>query len=129
MTSINRFDPTLAYLRKAIADRASSGKAKAGANQLTGETAPLASKEKKAQIQRRIRERLLPLDLSQPADQEKGATIFLETVLANEFGVDLLDDPAFYTMVVDVRDVMLADTVTQQNLVNMLVDLKDSNQA
>lgn len=126
MTSINRFDRALETLRQTLAER--SGKNTAASNSRQSQEAGRAGATNRTQqIRRRIKDRLASLDLAQRADQEKGATIFLETVLGNEFGAELLEDPAFYNLLADVRNTMFADQGTQINLVAMLIELKGSN--
>ncbi|TCS37734.1 hypothetical protein EDC30_10326 [Paucimonas lemoignei] len=126
MTSINRFDRALETLRQALAERPGKNAA-AGKSSQGREVGRAAASNRTQQLRRRIKDRLASLDLSQRAGQEKGATIFLETVLGNEFGAELLEDPAFYNLLADVRNTMFADQGTQKDLVSLLMELKGSN--
>lgn len=127
MTSINRIDRALTTLRQVLSERAAALKTASPATQNTGAASQAARSDRTRQVRRRIKERLAALDLSQAADQERGTAIFLETVLANEFGTELLADPGFYNLMADVKSAMLADPDTQRDLVSMLVELKDSD--
>ncbi len=125
MTSITTLDSTLAALRKTVAERAAAKKS-AGVGQQKTDAVPTGKTEKAQQVRQRIRNRLAGLDLSQPQQQEKAATVFLETVLANEFGAELLEDPVFHDLLAEVRNAMLADQATQKDFLTMLTELRDS---
>jgi hypothetical protein len=122
MTSITRIDRAINTLRQALTDRAAEG------NRVSPHGAPAAGKlDKRArsrQVQERIKKGLAGLDLTTAADQERGVSIFLENVLANEFGTELLNDPAFHNLMADVRHAMLSDENTQKDLLNMLQQLQ-----
>ncbi len=127
MTSINKLDRSLTTLRKILSERAATRGAGTERSEARNVNAT-AGNEGAKQVKLRIKNRLADLDLTQPQQQERAATIFLGTVLANEFGNELLDDPAFHDLLADVRSAMLGDAETQKNLLAMLNELKDSDQ-
>lgn len=60
------------------------------------------------EIQRRVAERIKALNADGERDN-KAVEIFLESVLAWEFGDELLEDPGFHELMRDVRDSMTQD--------------------
>lgn len=125
MASITRIDRAITTLRQQLTARSATGKSVMP--QDTPELRQIEKNERSRQVRQRIKKGLAGLDLTLTSDQERGASIFLETVLAEEFGTELLSDPAFHNLMADVRTAMLADKNTQKDLVSMLVELKDSS--
>ncbi len=125
MTSINRLDRALSTLRQVLAERTVAHKPVL--RQDVPELNQAEKSDRSKQIKQRIKKGLAALDLTQSSDQERGASVFLETVLADEFGSELLADPAFYNLLSDVRNSMLADQNTRRDMVSMLVELKGSD--
>jgi hypothetical protein len=124
MSSITRIDRAITTLRQQLIERSATGK-----SVMPQDTPGLRQTEKNErsrQVRQRIKKGLAGLDLTLANDQERGASIFLETVLADEFGTELLSDPAFHNLMADVRTAMLADKSTQKDLVSMLIELRDS---
>lgn len=128
MTSINRLGRALTTLRQVLSERSGI---QAGITNSNHEGTPVINQavrnDKTRQIRRRIKERLSALNLSQSADQERGTAIFLEMVLTDEFGTELLEDPSFYNLLADVKGAILSDQETQKDFLSMLVDLRDSD--
>jgi len=122
MTSINRIDRALSILRQALAEHSATGQA------VLHPDARLVNRTDKSSKQ--LRERIIPglaaLDLTRTPDQERGVAIFLETVLANEFGAALLSDPVFHNLMADVKKAMFADKNTHRDVVSMLSQLQES---
>lgn len=124
MTSINRLDRTLNILRRALSERAG---AKGGerASSVTPHLELASQLESTKQVRQRIKTKLTELDLKEPEHQERAATIFLETILANEWGMQIIEDPRFYDMLAEIRSIMLSDTETQKDLLQVLNEIKD----
>ena len=72
-----------------------------------------------------LRSRLKSLP-AEDLKSDKAHAIFLEAVLTWEFGVDLLNDQEFYTMVDNLKDTMTKDAKLKQMIDSALMDLVDS---
>ena len=67
-----------------------------------GESAP-------ADVQGLVLRRVLAIDPNDPERQRKAFRIFLESVLTDELGVELINDPAFHRVVDTVQKTMEQD--------------------
>lgn len=59
-------------------------------------------------LQQRISARLGAIDASDPDRISKGLRVFLEAVLLEEFGSDVVGDPAFQTLLASVQELMMS---------------------
>lgn len=62
-----------------------------------------------ADLQGLVLRRVLAIDPGDPDRQRKAFRIFLESVLTDELGVDLINDPAFHRVVDTVQQTMEQD--------------------
>ena len=122
MDPINSINQLMAALRRQMAERgerssrSSDTASSSAARKSTPRQSTKASLEK---IQRRIGQRLQHLQ----ADERRGSPgtqIFIESILAWEFGEDVLTDPRFGDLVANVRETMAEDPALQQNLERLL---------
>lgn len=63
---------------------------------------------KLGRLQRRITDRLVAIEPSDPDRYAKGLRVFLELVLVEELGSDLIEDPAFVDLLASVHGSMLS---------------------
>lgn len=59
-------------------------------------------------LQQRISARLSAIEASDPDRISKGLHIFLEAVLLEEFGNEVVGDPAFQTLLASVQELMMS---------------------
>lgn len=120
MTSIHRIDHSISSLRKLLSkNRSTNQNFEIGGTEHKGQ--PQAETEA---LKTHIRNQLLELDLTNPDHQISAATIFLEAVLTNEYGCEIKQSAGFYNLLADVREAMLTNPLTRQELVTALSDLK-----
>ena len=124
MTSIHKLNHALSVARQTLTElRAQKGAL----------TAPVPVPntaqgiERTSNVRRKMKERLRALDFAKNEDRERGAVVFFETILADEFGAELLADPAFYNLLADIKKTILADPETHTKFFDMLGDVKGSD--
>jgi hypothetical protein len=125
MDSINPLNQLMQALRQQMAAQAQ--KTERGAKQNTnGQSAttpnPNSVKISLDQVQTRIRERIKQFDPEQ-RDSEQAAQIFVESILAWEFGEDALQDPRFQDISREVRKTMANDPTTWERFSGLLRSL------
>ncbi|MBC7381183.1 MAG: hypothetical protein H7346_27610 [Burkholderiaceae bacterium] len=121
MLPINPLDRALGALRKTLGGRAGSGPGPTGRPGAAPQ--PAGSKAQGgavAKLQVRVRQAVAHVDLTTEAGQQQAVRVFLETALSEEFGADVLNDPAFADLVESVKDTMMGDRGTRQILLAML---------
>jgi hypothetical protein len=123
MSPVDRLSHVLNTLRKSAIKSTTSRKA---ASTSIGRLTTADAQENGHEIRRKIGVKLQGLDLSIAEHQDKAATVFLEAVLTNEFGMDLLTDPTFRDLLNKVRSDMLSDTDAHKSLLNLLATIRDS---
>lgn len=77
-------------------------------NRPAGARAPAAAPAQ-APMGSLISQRVRALDPDDPKRNSKAFRIFLESVLLSEFGMELINDPAFYSLVDQVQQQMAQD--------------------
>lgn len=106
MPSINSVQHIVAAIRTEMASGMASGVARAPKRNTRGKSTP-------AQVSRMVElisQRVAALDPADPQRGRKAFRIFLESVLLQEFGEGLMNDPAFYAMVEQVHSRMEQDS-------------------
>jgi len=104
MTTIGPVQQIVATIRAEMGARIAAGVAPKRAGTSAGTGTAAARKRSSALVAERVRA-LDPLD---PDRGRKAFRIFLESVLLAELGEELINDPAFYTMVDQVQRTMEA---------------------
>lgn len=93
-------------LRRQIAAQKSDSRNRSAGRQGVAGSAP--TRAPMQALRTRIHERITGLDIS-GADRRTAGRVFLESVLAWEFGDDLIGDPRFDEMLREVHDTIDAD--------------------
>jgi transposase len=90
---ISRLNPALELLRQRLAEQAQ--RLESPAKGVTGRTgsAAAAPKEQTSSLKQRLSERLAAVDAADPQRDRKRRRVFIESVLASEFGEALHNDP------------------------------------
>lgn len=125
MDPINGINQLMAILKRQLAERGertarNSNTQTSNSPRKTGPRTP--AKTSPEEIQRRIGQRLRNLD---PDDRfgNRGTQVFIESILAWEFGDEVLTDPRFGDLVANVRETMAEDPALQQSLQRLLNNL------
>jgi len=87
---VNRLNQMMEVLRREMAE--SAARADTGKTQGAKTQAPVTPKPAMQELRTRLHERLRSLDPADPRRLHKARRVFFETVLAQEFGNDLLLD-------------------------------------
>ncbi len=104
---------SLSKLMEALRQRMSEAPARLNRQARGARSQPATPKRKTEkppidEIQRRVAERIKALNEESERDN-KAVDVFLESVLAWEFGDELREDPGFHELVREVRDSMTQD--------------------
>ena len=122
MTTTTRLQQILAQIRTNLSGRSSAGgKAAAPARGQHPETQSRASIE---ELQAQIGAGLAALDIASPQGKRQARRVFLESVLLNEFGVTLANDPRFTEIVRGVQDSFEQEQALLAQLDAVLEDLR-----
>jgi len=106
VTTVDSTSRFLAQIRTQVA--AVARKAPRG-NAAQGKTAATGSDSTPRDIDSLVLTRVLTIDPDDPKGRRKAFRIFLETVLSDELGSELLNDPAFYRIIDDIQATMEQD--------------------
>lgn len=105
MSGINPVDQLAQLIRQQLAARGAQSRSRpAGTG---GAGAPAAAAPRSARDL--VAARVAALDPDEPQSERLAFRIFLESVLLDELGSQLMDDPAFYQMVTDIHTRMEGD--------------------
>lgn len=107
MSGIDSISQIVAALRTQLAQGAGAAPAKPRKATSRG-----GSEKSNRSISKLIAQRVKSLRPDDPNRGKKAFRIFLESVLLNEFGEQLIDDTVFYQMVDEIQEVMEADIRT-----------------
>lgn len=105
MAAISNVQQIVASIRAEMAQRVGAGDLAAAAPKRRARAKPAAP----AQTRSLISQRVQALDPADPQRGRKAFRIFLESVLLNELGGELINDNAFYQMVDHVHQTMEQD--------------------
>jgi hypothetical protein len=122
MTAIGGVQHIVAAIRAEISSRAQAGapgRAGTPARQARAKPAPAS------RMGRLINQRVKALDPDDPQRGRKAFRIFLESVLLDELGEDLINDHSFYQLVDQVQQAMEADPRTSQAIGKAVAVLLD----
>lgn len=126
MDSINRLNRVMEILRRQIADSArhleSPHKASASTTLARSKPAAQAPVE---ELKRRITERLRTVESSDPRREQKVRRVFLESVLAWEFGDNLLQDSRIDDLLDNIQETISASTDVSRQLDELLAQLRN----
>jgi hypothetical protein len=89
---ISRLNPTLELLRQRLAEQAQRLDSPAKGGTPRAGSAPRATGQEKT-LRQRLNERLAAVDAADPQRDRKRRRVFIESVLASEFGDALQNDP------------------------------------
>jgi hypothetical protein len=122
MDPINRLDQIMRVIGQQMSERAA--RLEAGGKPLPAGT-PLRLTRRPAltALKSKVQERLKALDPHDPRRPEKARRIFLESVLAWQFGTDLMLDRGFAEIVSGVQEALRADPQVDARLGELLRDL------
>lgn len=109
MSSINSVQQIVATIRTEMANRVKAGGARAAGAASRRNTHAKAKPDVPAQMGSLISQRVKALDPDDPKRERKAFRIFLESVLLNELGAELINDHDFYQMVDQVQETMEQD--------------------
>jgi hypothetical protein len=129
MEPVSRLNKLLEVLRQKQATTQSdkttgSNRSESASKSETGKTGATHSRDIE-KLKSAIKSRLKSLP-SEDIQSDKAHAIFLEAVLTWEFGMDLLNDPEFYTLVNDLKDSMSQDDSLKQKIDSTLKELVNS---
>jgi hypothetical protein len=101
---VNRLNQMMEVLRREMAE--SAARAETGKTQptKTGPQAAVAGKSGMQELRTRLHERLRALDPADPRRLQKAKRVFFETVLAQEFGNELLLDRRLDDMLDSIQE-------------------------
>jgi len=121
MDPIHGLNQILEILRRQLSAR-SSRTPQAGPSAAPGTTKRSPSRISTEEMRRRLSERIAALD---PADQKakKGAQVFVESILAWQFGEELLHDPEFPDMSREIQNAMTSDPAVWRRFQALLGEL------
>jgi hypothetical protein len=113
VTTIDSTSRFLAQIRSrvaAVARQSSIGRKTADGAAIAGKESPPRD------VQGLILRRVLAIGLDDPDRRRKAFRIFLESVLSDELGRELINDPAFHRIVDDVQTTMERDAALRPAL-------------
>jgi hypothetical protein len=90
---ISRLNPTLELLRQRLAEHARRLDSPGKGATARADSASAARQDRTARLQKRVADRLKAVDAADPQRERKQRRIFIESVLALEFGDALQADP------------------------------------
>jgi len=122
MDPINRLDQIMRVIGQQMSERAA--RLEAGGKPLPA-AAPtrLARRPALTALKSKVQERLKALDPDDPRHPEKARRIFLESVLAWQFGNELMLEPGFAEIVSGVQEALRAHSQADARLGELLRDL------
>jgi hypothetical protein len=107
---VNRLNQMMEVLRREMAEsaaRAETGKAQTSKS---GTQPQVAAKQGMQELRSRLHERLRTLDPADPRRLHKARRVFFETVLAQEFGNDLLLDSRLDDMLDSIQETISSNS-------------------
>ena len=127
MDSINRLNRMMEILRRQIADSAqhleSPHKASSSTKLARSKPAAQAPVE---ELRRRVTERLRTVDPGDPKREQKARRVFLESVLAWEFGDSLLQDRRIDDLLDNIQETLSASADVSRQLDELLAQLNNA---
>lgn len=125
MDPINSINQLMAILKRQMTERGEPSARNTGpSNTSTTQNDARRSTTKPGpeEIQRRIGQRLRNLE---PGERlgNRGTQVFIESVLAWEFGDDVLADPGFGELVASVREILVDDPDLQKSMQRLVEQL------
>jgi hypothetical protein len=122
MDPINRLDQIMRVIGQQMSERAA--RLESGGKPLpTGAPPRLTRRPALTALKSKVQERLKALDPHDPHRPEKARRIFLESVLAWQFGNELMLDRGFAEIVSGVQEALRADPQVDARLGQLLRDL------
>lgn len=83
------------------------------------------SKPTLSELRGHIGKRILAINPDDPRRHQKAVRVFLETVLLNELGAGLINDPRFYDLVTEVQSAMEGDESLKGDLYALIGPMLD----
>jgi hypothetical protein len=121
MDPINRLDQVMQIIGQQMSERAA--RLEAGVKHAPSNPAARARRPSLTALKTKVRERLESLEPDDPRRGEKARRIFLESVLAWQFGNELLLDRGFEDIVTGVQEALRANPAVDARLGRLLRDL------
>jgi hypothetical protein len=122
MDPINRLDQVLQVIGRQMSERASRLDGGIRTQSHTA-AAPSARRPTLAMLRIKVQCRLKALDPDDPGHSHKARRVFLESVLAWQFGNELLLDRGFEEIVAGVEEALRANPQIDHRLIQLLRDL------
>lgn len=122
MEAINQLDQVLRLIARQMSERASRLDAGTRTHFQTVAT-PSARRATLAALKIKVQSRLKALDPDDPGHSHKARRVFLESVLAWQFGNELLLDRGFEEIVAGVQEALSANPQIDHRLMKLLSDL------
>ena len=125
MDPVSRLTKALAGLRKAGvagADRKANA-AKVAAPATGG--AGTKTRKTDAELRNEVAQRIVQIDTSQPDQRSAAVRVFIEQVLAREFGHSAVASAAFQRRIADVEAAMSRDPDTRKDVEELIEDLRE----
>lgn len=88
----------------------------------TGSPAPRARRTLRQDVAQRIK----GIEADDPRHLEKAALLFVESVLLAEFGEELVNDPEFRDLAVQVQSAILADAALREDMSRLVAQTRRS---
>lgn len=107
MEPINGLNNVMEILRRQIADSAKRLDRSGNGSKLgTSRTSQKAGKTSPDELRALIHDRIQGLDPGKAQDQRRAKRVFLESVMAWEFGNDIVRDQEFNDMIADIQETL-----------------------
>ena len=90
---------------------------------MSSDSAAPAARASGTSLERTLASRLSRLDRTRPGAEQEAIAIFIETVLAHEFGAALLEQPSGRELLSQVQDAMLSAPEVRAALLTLLAGL------
>ena len=120
---VNRLNQMMEVLRREMAESAARAETKKTLGAKT--QAPIAAKPAMQELRTRLHERLRTLDRNDPRRLNKAKRVFFETVLAQEFGNDLLLDQRLDDMLNSIQETISSNAELDARFNALLEEISD----
>lgn len=116
MDPVSKLSKVIAVLRSQVSAQPAKAAGGSQVEKSRPGRAKASGKATLSELRARIGKRVQAIDPDDPRRNQKAVRIFLESVLLNELGGELINDPKFYDLVTEVQAAMEADASVKDDL-------------